>query len=157
MILSRKFREDAQTWIAINNWPFAAGRPHNKIAMNEKKISFKIINKYIIHYTVEFDRQACIYYSLGTINETLGYIYQQVVSEPAKLPAIKTDSKKVTNMVGTFLNEDSIRSNESVFKRAIGYSYQQIVSVSAQAPAIQAASEKVATTVATFLNRVSDD
>ncbi|WP_158561205.1 hypothetical protein [Emticicia sp. C21] len=48
-------------------------------------------------------------------------IYQQVI----KTAITKTEPEKVTNTVGTFLNESN---TGSLFKRAIGYTYQQVVS-----------------------------
>ncbi|RFS15138.1 hypothetical protein [Emticicia sp. C21] len=37
----------------------------------------------------------------------IGYTYQQVVSKSTKVPTPKTEPEKVTNMVGTFLNDSS--------------------------------------------------
>ena len=62
----------------------------------------------------------------------------------------KTALEKVTNMVGTFLNEFIFRSSESVFGSGIIYGYQQIVSEFVKVSVIQEVSEKVVTTVYTF-------
>ena len=36
----------------------------------------------------------------------VGYTYQQIVSDSARVATTKTEPEKVTNMVGTFLNEE---------------------------------------------------
>ena len=71
-----------------------------------------------------------------------------VISEFIKIPTTK--SKKVTNMVGTFLSEDS--DCLRIIKTAIGQIVLQRVRVSAP----QAALEKVDNTVTTFLNEDSN-
>ena len=61
----------------------------------------------------------------------IGYSYQQVASESAKVLPAKTEPEKVTNMVGTFWAK-----------------YRDVFQVAAT----HATSEKVVTTVNSFLN-----
>ena len=87
------------------------------------------------------------------------YTYHQVVSgcikesaaqvKPKKVTNTKADSKKVTNMVGTFLTENSARL---LFKRAVGCTYQQVISEFVKVTATKTEQEKVTNMVGTFLN-----
>ncbi|WP_220275161.1 hypothetical protein [Emticicia sp. BO119] len=90
--------------------------------------------------------------------KAIGYNYLQVTSEFVKAPATQTKPKKVTDTVGTFLNEKPLKAPaphtepEKVTNLVGTFLNKESVSV----PVTETELEKVTHMVGTFLNEPSD-